>query len=154
MERRHFLATWNNSTAQFSKQICIQQLFEAKAASKIGHPNVVHIIDFGETPDGSVYFVMEFLEGADLRALLAEQGRLPWPRARRLLLQIVDGLAAAHERGIIHRDIKPGNCFLVNSGSGTEREQVKLLDFGIAKVGSDSSNDRLTGTGEVFGTAA
>lgn len=128
-------------------------LLEAKSASQIGHPNVVHIMDFGNTPDGSVYFAMEFLEGRDLRALLAKEGRLSWSRAREILVQAVDGLVAAHAKDIVHRDIKPGNCFLVDNPDGGV-ETVKLLDFGIAKVGSDDDQSQLTATGEVYGTAA
>lgn len=128
-------------------------LREAKSASTIQHPNVVQIMDFGYVPDGSVYFVMEHLAGRDLGMLLREQGKLPWPRVRALLLQAVRALAAAHAHNIIHRDIKPGNCFLTGSG---ETDVVKLLDFGIAKIVKDDveeDGERLTGTGEVFGTA-
>jgi len=133
---------------------------EARAVAKIAHRNVVQIIDFGESPEGPVYFVMEFLEGRDLGALLRETGRLPWPRARRLLLQAVSALKAAHAHGIIHRDIKPGNCFLVDLPHEGLVDVVKLLDFGIAKVSSELEAEGgtlikpLTGTGEVMGTAS
>ncbi|MCB9715519.1 MAG: protein kinase [Myxococcales bacterium] len=131
-------------------------LREAKAASKVRHPNVVQILDFGDTPNGSVYFAMEYLEGRDLRHLLYETGPLPWPRARNLLLQISSALAAAHERGVIHRDLKPAN-FFISDARGFE-DFVKVLDFGIAKIAADSSSENsvaksLTGTGQVFGTA-
>ncbi|MCA9654561.1 MAG: protein kinase [Myxococcales bacterium] len=129
-------------------------LLEAKAASKVRHPNVVKISDFGETPDGSVYFVMEYLEGRDLRDLLREEGPLPWPQVREILLQAVGALEAAHRKGIIHRDIKPANCFLEHTDAGGT--VVKLLDFGIAKVGTEGEDggiSQLTGTDEVFGTA-
>jgi len=131
---------------------------EAKSASSIQHPNVVQITDFGDTPDGLVYFVMERLEGRDLGSLLREQGKLPWARAREILVQIVRALAAAHAQSVIHRDIKPGNCFLTTTGASQGQELVKLLDFGIAKVGCEAEGGeggpRLTGTGEVFGTAS
>jgi serine/threonine protein kinase len=132
-------------------------LREAKAASKVRHPNVVQILDFGDTPGGSVYFAMEFLEGCDLQALLRHEGRLSWPRARYFLLQMVSALAAAHERKIIHRDIKPANFFITEDRG--RQDLVKVLDFGIAKLAVDPSNQdsslaqSLTGTGEVFGTA-
>ena len=131
-------------------------LREAKAASKVRHPNVVQILDFGDTPGGSVYFVMEFLEGQDLATVLRQAGPLPWPRARHLLLQTISALAAAHERKIIHRDIKPANVFIEELGA--RRDFVKVLDFGIAKIAADATEDSslaqsLTGTGEVFGTA-
>jgi len=132
-------------------------LREAKAASKVRHPNVVQILDFGDTPGGSVYFVMEFLEGRDLAAVLRQTGPLPWPRARHLLLQVLSALAAAHERKIIHRDIKPANFFIEELGG--HHDLVKVLDFGIAKLAADAGAEEsslaqsLTGTGEVFGTA-
>jgi len=133
-------------------------LQEARAASKIRHPNVVEIKDFGETPDGSVYFVMEYLHGHDVGAELKRHGTLPWPRTRHVLLQAASALHAAHVKHIIHRDIKPGNCFLIEDEAEGLHDLVKVLDFGIAKVGSDSHADAqgkgLTGTGEVFGTAS
>lgn len=131
---------------------------EARSASKIKHRNVVRITDFGETPDGSVYFAMEFLEGHDLGAELKKVGPMKWPRARYVLLQAVGALRAAHAKDIIHRDIKPANCFLTADKDEGVVDFVKLLDFGIAKVGSESHAEAqgkgLTGTGEVFGTAA
>ena len=131
---------------------------EARSASRIRHRNVVQITDFGNTPDGSVYFAMEFLEGHDLGVELKSVGAMPWPRVRHILLQAAGALRAAHAKNIIHRDIKPGNCFLTTDKEEGITDFVKLLDFGIAKVGSDSQADArgkgLTGTGEVFGTAA
>ena len=133
-------------------------LQEARAASKIRHPNVVEIKDFGETPDGSVYFVMEYLHGHDVGDELKRHGSLPWARTRSILLQAASALHAAHAKHIIHRDIKPANCFLIEDETEGLVDRVKLLDFGIAKVGSDSHADAqgkgLTGTGEVFGTAS
>jgi tRNA A-37 threonylcarbamoyl transferase component Bud32 len=130
-------------------------LQEARAASKIRHANVVEIKDFGGTPDGSVYFVMEYLQGHDLSAELLAHGAIPWARTRGILLQAASALHAAHQCHIIHRDIKPGNCFLTPGGEAG-LDVVKLLDFGIAKVSSDSHDDAqgrgLTGSGEVFGT--
>ncbi|MEM9454568.1 MAG: protein kinase [Myxococcota bacterium] len=130
---------------------------EARAASQIRHPNVVQITDYGETPDGSVFFAMELLEGRDLHAILHEHvGPLPWSRARHLLAQAADGLAAAHAQGIVHRDVKPANVFVLE-GEGV-RDFVKILDFGIAKIVAPNTEDsvlikNLTTTGEVFGTA-
>jgi tRNA A-37 threonylcarbamoyl transferase component Bud32 len=133
-------------------------LQEARSASKIKHPNVVEIKDFGDTPDGSVYFAMEYLQGHDVGVELQRHGALPWSRARGILLQATSALGAAHAKRIIHRDIKPGNCFLIEDEAEGMVDVVKLLDFGIAKVGSDSHADAqgkgLTGTGEVFGTAS
>ncbi len=132
-------------------------LREARSASKIRHRNVVGITDFGETPQGSVYFVMEFLGGHDVGDELKLVGKMSWPRTRHILLQAVGALKAAHAKRIVHRDIKPANCFLTTDPDEGRPDFVKLLDFGIAKVGSDSQAEAdgkgLTGTGEVFGTA-
>lgn len=132
---------------------------EARSASQIRHPNVVQITDFGETPSGSPFFAMELLEGRDLHAILREHAPLPleWPRARHLLAQAADALVAAHRCGVVHRDVKPANIFVLE-GAGV-KDFVKLLDFGIAKIlatapTADSALVKnLTGTGEIFGTA-
>lgn len=128
-------------------------LQEARAASMIGHENIVDIVDFGPVPGGSVFFAMEHLDGEDLADLLRRESRLPWARAKGLIVQILRALAAAHHKGIIHRDLKPANCFLIKKPDG--RDFVKLLDFGIAKVTDPESGDGggLTRTGAVFGTA-
>ncbi len=126
-------------------------LQEARAASMIAHPNVVDITDFGRIPGGPVFFAMEFLDGEDLAALLRRQNRLPWPRVQQILLQVVRGLAAAHKCGVVHRDMKPANIFLVRRPDTAEH--VKLLDFGIAKLTSEDRPGGLTGEGSVFGTA-
>jgi len=129
-------------------------LKEARAASQVKHPNVVEILDVGETPDGMVYTVMEFLDGEDLATVLRREGGLPWPQAHDILGQMVAALSAAHDQGVIHRDVKPANCILV-PGQGDALE-VKMVDFGIAKLQDDelSDDDPLTRTGEVIGTPA
>ncbi len=126
-------------------------LREAKAASKIRHRNVVEILDHGEAAGGLVYSVMEFLVGQDLKQLLQGQPdqRLPWEQAYGLLLQIVNGLKAAHGQGVIHRDIKPANCFVTDEDG---EPVVKLLDFGIAKLDDGKQEHALTGTAQVLGT--
>ena len=126
-------------------------LQEARAASTIAHPNVVDILDFGRVPGGPVYFVMEFLEGEDLAMLLRRQPRLPWSRVQQIVLQVARGLHAAHLCGVIHRDMKPANIFLVRRPDGSEH--VKLLDFGIAKWVHSDGLGSITGQGSVFGTA-
>ncbi len=127
-------------------------LREARAASTIDHENVIDITDFGEMPNGSVFFAMEYLQGEDLGKLLRRHGRLSWPRARRIILQICRALQAAHGRGIIHRDVKPENCFLITRGG--RRDFVKVLDFGIAKVVDEDrkASHTLTQAGALIGT--
>ncbi|MCA9654655.1 MAG: serine/threonine protein kinase, partial [Myxococcales bacterium] len=126
-------------------------LREARAASKIRHPNVVEIIDYGEMSDRTVYTVMELLLGEDLSSRLKRVGRMSWSQSRWILVQIVRALHAAHSQGIIHRDIKPANCFLLAGVEG--QELVKVLDFGIAKLDQLEADERpLTGTSEILGT--
>jgi hypothetical protein len=126
-------------------------LREAQAASMISQPNVVEISDFGDTPDGSVFFVMEYLDGEDLGAMLRREGRLPWPRVRHLIVQVCHALEAAHAAGIVHRDMKPDNCFRIARLG--DPDFVKVLDFGIAKVETtDAAGKGLTQTGMIFGT--
>jgi tRNA A-37 threonylcarbamoyl transferase component Bud32 len=127
-------------------------LQEARAASMIEQENVVEITDFGSTPQGSVFFVMEYLNGEDLSETVKNTGQLPWPRVKSIMLQICDALAAAHDAGIIHRDMKPENCFRIRRGANTDF--IKVLDFGIAKVTSDEGDGgrALTRTGMIFGT--
>ncbi|HWB73817.1 MAG TPA: serine/threonine-protein kinase [Nannocystaceae bacterium] len=125
-------------------------LQEARAASKIRHDNVVDITDFGDS-DGLVFFVMEYLDGEDLSHLLKREERLPWSRARGIVLQLLDALAAAHRAGIVHRDIKPHNCVFATREGRTDF--LKVIDFGIAKLRNDGSGEQLTRTGAIVGTA-
>src|SRR4051812_40138411 len=126
-------------------------LQEAKSASRIGHENVIDISDFGQSPEGMVYIAMELLEGHDLAHVIKSEGPMAWPRARPILMQIAKALRAAHEHGIIHRDMKPENVYLIQREG--RPDFVKVLDFGIAKVVTpDGDGPRLTQTGMVFGT--
>jgi len=138
---------------ELSRKADLTQRFlqEAKSASRIGHENVIDISDFGQSPEGLVYFAMEFLPGNDLGHAL-RAGAMPWSRAKPILVQICKALRAAHNKGIIHRDMKPENVFLITKGGSNDF--VKLLDFGIAKVQGVGGEDapKLTQTGMIFGT--
>ncbi|MFO0571100.1 MAG: bifunctional serine/threonine-protein kinase/formylglycine-generating enzyme family protein [Polyangiaceae bacterium] len=128
---------------------------EAKATARIAHPNVVKVMDYG-TVEGSVpYIVMELLQGFSLAELLASGGRLSLESARLLVEQVGGALASAHERGIVHRDIKPHNVFIV-AGALDDALSVKVLDFGIAKLlGEDAlpgAGSALTETGTIVGS--
>ena len=114
---------------------------EAKAAGKLTHPSIVTTYDFGEQ-DGVAYLAMELLEGTDLRTRLKE-GALPPAEAVEVARQVAEGLGFAHERGIVHRDVKPGNIMLL------ERGRAKIMDFGIARM---RAADHKTVTGMVLGT--
>ena len=127
-------------------------LIEAKASSKIGHENVVEIHDFGTTPNDSVFFAMELLRGEALSELLAREGGLAWPRAKGIALQVCRALHAAHDKGVLHRDVKPENCFRMKRGAN--RDFIKVFDFGLAKIFGDENDPHrsLTRAGAVFGT--
>jgi len=135
------------------KEMVEQFIVEAKAASRIRHPNIIDVTDFGDTPEGLVFLIMEYLEGETLEDRLRRVGRLPAFEAINIVKQVAAGLGAAHALGIVHRDLKPANVFLCRregrrrivrrTGDPTspqfnvEPEQsydfVKLLDFGVAK---------------------
>jgi serine/threonine-protein kinase len=124
---------------------------EAKSVNQIGHEHIVDIADFGNTPDGDFYFVMELLQGEPLSERLKRDGALPPQRAIAIATQIADALAASHDHGIIHRDLKPENVFLISRGG--DHDFVKVLDFGLAKL--TSGEERMTHktrTGYLMGT--
>jgi eukaryotic-like serine/threonine-protein kinase len=124
---------------------------EASNASRISHPNVCQIYDFGETPDGVIYLAMEFIEGRSLTDVIEHEGALPPARAVRILRQAADALTAAHDLGIVHRDLKPDNIMIVRGKDGSD--VVKVVDFGIAKaVAGDEAGQKVTKTGLVVGT--
>jgi serine/threonine protein kinase len=127
---------------------------EAKITRMLQHPNAVRVDDIDEAEDGRPFIVMEFIEGESLKKVIQDQGPLPAPRACSIVKQAASALGAAHELGMVHRDIKPDNIVLVQTPRG---EQAKVLDFGIAKVkesrvGSEAGGLTLTGTGVVIGT--
>jgi len=122
---------------------------EATSASRISHPNVCAVYDFGLTSEGLVYLAMEYVEGRTLTTVLEESGPMPLPRAAALLAQCAAGLQAAHDLGIVHRDLKPDNIMVVARRGG---ETAKLVDFGIAKAMENAPGERVTKSGFVIGT--
>ena len=123
---------------------------EARAAARLDHPNTVRMIDFGETKEGLLFIAMEYLHGRPLSDEISRLGKIPPQRALRIISQVCQSLQEAHGQGIIHRDIKPDNVFLVEmKGSG---DFVKVLDFSVAKM--DTPDAQLTRAGTVFGTPA
>jgi serine/threonine-protein kinase len=122
---------------------------EARATSLIEHENVVRVTDFGRTPAGELYLVMELLDGRPLSAELLEKPKVKPGRALWVTQQVLRGLEAAHGQGVVHRDLKPDNVFVVSRTDG--QELVKLVDFGIAKLRSETAT-HLTITGSVMGT--
>ena len=122
---------------------------EAANASRLNHPNVCGIYDFGETPEGLIYLAMEFIEGESLTSLIEKNGFLPAPRAASIIHQAADALAVAHDYGIVHRDLKPDNIMIAKGRDGSD--MVKVVDFGIAKA-SSSDAQKVTKTGLVVGT--
>jgi len=128
-------------------------LQEARLASSIGHENIIDITDFGETAEGRTFVVMEFLDGESLHDLLVREGCLPPSRAFPIIRQVASALGAAHEKGIVHRDVKPENVFITRRG---DRDYVKVVDFGISKAVKPEpdaeTSPRLTTTGMILGT--
>lgn len=122
----------------------------ARNASRINHPNVCTVYDFGDTGSGPQFLAMEYVEGTTLADILEEQGRLPLDRAIHIATQTASALDAAHHMGIVHRDLKPGNVMLSAGRDG--RDQVKVVDFDIAKGSAEGEGAEVTRTGFVVGT--
>lgn len=128
----------------------VQRFFqEARAVNTIGHEHIVEIHDFGQTPEGDHFYIMEYLDGLTLAQAISRERRLEVRRALHVSAQIASGLAAAHACGVIHRDLKPDNVMLLQRGLGGDF--VKILDFGLAKMFA-SGNAPLTAMGVVLGT--
>jgi serine/threonine protein kinase/thiol-disulfide isomerase/thioredoxin len=132
------LSEHDTSFAQRFKQ-------EARAMAQLNHPGIVKVFDFGEMSDGTLYFIMEFIDGTDVGQMVARQGRLSSAHALAVTAHVCDALQYAHELGIVHRDIKPANIMVGIDG------QVKVADFGLAKSFHNGSTS-LTVTGHVMGT--
>jgi serine/threonine-protein kinase len=121
---------------------------EAEVTSRLGHPHIVHVFDFGEAPGGEPYLVMEFLEGEALDRRIERLGRLPLEMVRNIARQVAAALEAAHAQGIVHRDLKPANVLLLPLPG--EPDFVKVVDFGISKV--KAATTRITRSSMLIGT--
>jgi len=120
---------------------------EARAISRLDHPNIIKVLDFGLSDNGDPYLVMEWLDGEPLSAMIEREHFLPESRMLEISRQVADALSHAHDRQVLHRDLKPSNVFICWKEDGI---QVKLLDFGIAKI--TDVDQKLTDTGEVVGS--
>jgi tRNA A-37 threonylcarbamoyl transferase component Bud32 len=136
---------------------------EAKAASRLNHPNSIQVIDFGEEPDGLLYIAMEYLDGRSLHRVLKEDGRLPPARIADILMQALAALAVAHDMSVVHRDLKPENIIVLRGADddGRFKDVIKVCDFGIAKItdtrayrsqGGHDSAAPVTTAGLIIGT--
>jgi len=121
---------------------------EIQATAELSHPNTVRIHDWGVTADGVWYYAMELLDGVDLGELVRRRGPLPTPLAVRLGVAAAEALGEAHARGIVHRDIKPGNLFVIPVDG--DADTLKVLDFGVARIADDDA--ALTQAGAIVGT--
>ncbi len=122
-------------------------LTEARVVGQIKHPNVVEVFDFGCLEDGTPYYMMEYLEGRELRDVIASRGRMPPTEVHAYARRICAGIQAAHDLGIIHRDLKPENILVTS----TDPLSLKVVDFGIAKLLEEKSSS-ITRTGEIIGS--
>jgi serine/threonine-protein kinase len=128
-------------------------LNEARAANAIRHPNIIEILDSGMMADGTPFLVMELLEGESLGTRLRQNGALPIAKAIEYAYQTASALGAAHAKGIVHRDLKPDNMFVIPDPHDVQRDRIKVLDFGIAKLQQGSVADSVkTRTGTLMGT--
>jgi serine/threonine-protein kinase len=147
--KRHVAVKLLPPELAFRGEIRSRFLKEAETAAQLSHPNIVPIYSVDER-DGLVYFVMAFVDGENLAARLHSQGRLDSNETRRIMKEVAEALAYAHERGVVHRDIKPDNILLCADDDG----RVMVTDFGIARAVSEGSDSRLTATGMAIGTPA
>jgi len=147
--KRHVAVKLLPPELAFRGEIRSRFLKEAETAAQLSHPNIVPIYSVDER-DGLVYFVMAFVDGENLGARLHSRGRLDPTEARRIMKEVAEALAYAHERGVVHRDIKPDNILLCTDDDG----RVMVTDFGIARAVTEGADSRLTATGMAIGTPA
>lgn len=137
-------------TLAAEEKIAARFLQEARATSRLRHEHIVFLADYGEMDFFGPYFAMEFLSGRPLTVDLEEKGALPLERALDLAIQMAETMDYAHTAGVIHRDLKPDNIFLLERQEG-QKDFIKLLDFGIAKI-TQENELQLTQTDSVLGT--
>jgi len=127
---------------------------EAKAASRLDHPNLIRVQDSGLLPDGQPFFIMDLVKGETLSDMIKRSGRIPLKETLKIFIQVGFALAYAHDNGIVHRDLKPSNIMIAKTQERSLVGTVKVLDLGIAKLtGIDDFNQQtLTRTGEIFGS--
>ncbi len=147
--RRHVALKCMHARIAKSRIAAERFVRESQAPSSIGHPGIVQVLDGGFAEDGSLYLVLELLEGMSMADALEEDALEPTSIVQ-IGIELLEALAAAHAKGFIHRDIKPDNVFLTHDGRGGVA--VKLLDFGIASVQTNDGDVKLTQTGAVLGT--
>ena len=156
LDRRVALKTLHADHAK-NKESIARFFNEAKVLSRLEHPSIVQVSDFGHAADGTAYLVMEYLRGQSLASrmdkLSGKGQRLPIATALQVCVQVSDVLSLAHAQGIVHRDIKPENLMLVADPVAPGGERVKVLDFGIAKLSDDRGGVK-TATDQVMGTPA
>jgi tRNA A-37 threonylcarbamoyl transferase component Bud32 len=150
--RRQYAIKVLKETAAANKNLAERFRREAKIASRLDHPNIVVITDFGTMENGQLYLIMEYIDGESLRELLerTSPSRLPMTRSLELIRQLSGAIDAAHRASIIHRDIKPDNILLGKNRSGGDL--VKILDFGLAKIVEGTDMPKLTKAGDIFGS--
>lgn len=158
LDRRVALKTLHGEHAK-DKEAVARFFNEAKVLSRLEHPSIVQVSDFGTTTDGTAYLVMEYLRGQSLarriRDVAGRGERLPVATALELCVQVADVLVMAHKQGIVHRDLKPDNLMIVADPVAPSGERVKVLDFGIAKLTDESGQGGMkTATNQVMGTPA
>jgi serine/threonine-protein kinase len=125
---------------------------EARAINRLHHPNIIGIYDFGQLPDGRLYLAMEHAAGAGIDSILNDTGALDIERALYVLYQLASAAEHAHGKGVVHRDLKPSNMVLIEHRGN--KDVLKILDFGIAKIVCSDETEELTKQGEIFGTPA
>ena len=151
LKRRVAIKCLNNNYSQH-EDLATRFHREALAANAVNSEHIVEVTDMGKLDDGTMFMVLEYLEGRDLSNLIEESGKLPFARVVNIVLQICSALAKVHEKGIIHRDLKPSNIYLIKRDSNPDF--VKVLDFGVSKfeVSLDGKKTALTAIGETLGT--